>query len=420
MEKLTGKLQPYPWGSRTLIAELQGRPTPTSSPEAEVWFGAHPVGPAQLGGRGLDQVIAADPQTQLGTRVREEFGDDLPFLIKFLAAAQPLSLQAHPSLEQAREGFAREDAAGISRTAGNRNYKDANHKPELIVAVTEFEAMAGFRPLERTCELFQELSCPELDRYLTMLDHEPDHESDNLRALFTTWITIPVVARQELIEAVVRCSQAYLDAHPAQQEGDSQHDWIRETLENILHLADRYPGDVGVLGALLLNKVTLEPGEAIFLDAGQLHAYVKGLGVEIMANSDNVLRGGLTSKHVDVPELVRVLKFTTLADPRVSATRGAGDALVYPVPVPEFELTRYSLTAGEEATFTADGPMVALCTFGDFAQEEAEEADEEGAILSAGEGAWASAQEAAAGVKVVAGSDGAQVFVATAGQRRAQ
>lgn len=326
MQLLQPTIQNYAWGSRELIAALRGD-EPTEHPEAELWYGAHPGGPTGLAatpGKTLAELIAEDPEAELGSRSRAQFGDRLPFLLKILAAGAPLSLQAHPSKRQAEEGFAREDAAGIELGARNRNYKDPNHKPELLVALTEFHAMAGFRPLERTVELLNAIQCPELEHYVSMLD-AGGAEEDNLRALFTTWITIPSGARHALIDAV--------DAAIRAQLPHLTDTWMQLPLENVLDLNDRYPGDIGVLGALLLNYEVLQPGEAIYLDAGNLHAYVKGLGVEIMANSDNVLRGGLTSKYVDVAELVKVLKFQSLPSPKVECVDGH-----YQVPIEEFDL----------------------------------------------------------------------------------
>ena len=348
MHKLTGTLRSYPWGSRTLIPELRGEPTPSSRPEAEVWFGAHPVGSSLVDDIPLTDLIAADPLAALGPRVVAGFGEGLPFLLKLLGAAEPLSLQAHPSEEQARDGFARENEQGIPLAASNRNYRDTSHKPELVVALTDFHAMVGFRPLDRTLELFSALRCPELDRYLTILD--PGSEEDSLRGLFTTWITIPTAARIALIDAIVERAQLLIT-------GD---DWIADVLRTVLGLQERYPGDIGVLGALLLNHLVLQPGEALFLEAGHLHAYIAGLGVEVMANSDNVLRGGLTSKYVDVPELVRILRFHSITDPVVALRDDE-----YPVPAREFQLQRRHIAPAGSFRYNHDGPTIALCTSGE-------------------------------------------------------
>ncbi|MDK8511168.1 mannose-6-phosphate isomerase, class I [Corynebacterium bovis] len=378
-----GCIRPYAWGSRTAIAELTGRPSPTSHPEAEMWFGAHPGGPCPVhpvgdddptpatgdpgegtgaapaategspvaGGdaRTLESVIAADVPGQLG----DAAGPDgrLPFLLKLLAADQPLSLQAHPSREQAVAGFAREDAAGVPRDAFTRNYRDDNHKPELIVALTPFDAMAGFRPVGETLRLFDVVDCPELSRFRAMLGSGAD--ADDLRGLLTTWITLPDATVRPLVAAVAAsCRRA------AARVADGAEPWMVRTLETVAELGDRYPGDSGVLCALLLNHVRLEPGEAIYLDAGQLHAYVRGFGVEVMANSDNVLRGGLTTKHVDVPELMHVLTFDPLEDP-VRRPDAAGR---YPVPVGEFALRR--VTAADPEPTSVTGPAMLLGTAG--------------------------------------------------------
>ncbi|WJZ17269.1 Mannose-6-phosphate isomerase [Corynebacterium guangdongense] len=350
VQKLTPALRHYPWGSRTLLGELRGLPTPTQSPEAELWYGAHPAASSTVDGRALTTIIAEDPLAALGARVSEAYAGKLPFLVKLLAADEPLSLQAHPSAEQAQAGYDRENEAGIALDAGNRNYKDPSHKPEIIVALTDFAALAGFRPFERTRELLDALDCSALEHYLSMLSDDPAEEDSNLRVLFTTWITIPASARVALVRDVVEAAQAWLDAHP-------EPGWMHDALAAVVDLDDRYPGDVGVLGALLLNHIRLQPGDALYLSAGQLHAYLYGMGVEVMANSDNVLRGGLTSKHVDVPELVRVLRFESLADPGVRR-----DGREYDLPIDEFRLAEYSPVV--DVVHRHDGPAIALCTAG--------------------------------------------------------
>ena len=393
MEHLKGALRPYPWGSHTLIAQLRGEPSPSPQPQAELWFGAHPAAPATVNGQGLDEAIAADPAAALGKRVTEAHGDQLPFLVKLLAAAAPLSIQAHPSLEQAQEGFARENTEGIALNSPNRNYKDPNHKPELIVALTEFRALAGFRPVPDTAAFFAELGSAELDRYATLL---PTDGEGDLRALFTTLISLPHQPRVELIESVQRAAAELVDQHSAPA-------WMVDAAEVYLELNRAYPGDVGVLAALLLNVLTLAPGEAAFLRAGQLHAYLSGLGVEVMANSDNVLRGGLTTKHVDVPELVKVLDFSTLENPRAEAAPSHG-GVEFQLPVDSFAVRVHSLAHGETLVIDEDGPAIVLCTSG-----EVRGAD--GFVLSQGNAAWAPASERE--VQLTA-AGAAQVFVATA------
>lgn len=394
MHRLTGVTRHYPWGSRTKLAQLRGEEGPTQQREAELWFGAHPAAPATIDNTPLTEIIAADPTYALGDKVSACFDGQLPFLVKILAADEPLSLQAHPSKLQAKEGFARENDAGIPLDAAERNYRDDTHKPEVIVALSRFEALTGFRPVDKTRQLFDVLNLPELEHYTAILDGAAtDHdeaeaidENSNLRALFTTWITIPHTARAALIDAIVAASVAHLD----------RGDWISEILEVVVDLNERYPGDAGVLGALLLNHVVLEPGEALYTEAGQLHAYLEGIGVEVMANSDNVLRGGLTSKYVDVPELVRVLNFRENPDPRIDCD----DTGTYVAPVGEYRLRRLSLPAGGQEVVESDGPTIVLCVAGSF----------DG--ISAGEAVWIPAGEDAQ--TLTAGDAGAELFIATA------
>ncbi|WP_087116078.1 mannose-6-phosphate isomerase, class I [Corynebacterium urinipleomorphum] len=392
MELLTPALQTYPWGSRTLLAQLRGEDSPAASPQAELWFGAHPAAPATVGEVGLDDVIADDPVDALGPAVRGEFGDSLPFLLKILAADSPLSIQAHPTAAQARAGFEAENAAGIPLDAPQRNYKDPNHKPELLVALTPFRALAGLRAVERTLALFDHLDCPELSRYSAML-HTADQE-EGLRALFTTWISLPRVKRVEVIEGVRGCVDKRSFAHAPL--------WMREAVRCFDQLAHAYPGDVGVLASLLLNYIELAPGEALYLGAGRLHAYVEGMAVEIMANSDNVLRGGLTTKHVDVPELVRITDFTPLDDPRVGDS-AAGGAHDFDVPVRDFRLTRYELAPGDGFDVATSGPAIVLCTGGTANCGPLE--------LTPGSAAWIPASDPDARV-TARGNENAEVFYA--------
>jgi mannose-6-phosphate isomerase len=363
VELLRGAVRTYAWGSHTAIAEFTGRPSPTAHPEAELWLGAHPGDPAVLEtGHGEESLLAAinaDPEGQLGAATRERFGDALPFLAKVLAAEEPLSLQAHPSAQQAAEGYDREEQLGIGVSAPTRNYRDRSHKPELIVALGPFEAMAGFRPVERTIEYLNALAVPELDPYVGLLSGQSD--ASGLRALFTTWITAPQSALDVLVPAVLDGAVNYL------QSGAT--DFAAEA-KSALELGERYPSDAGVLAAMLLNRVTLAPGEGIYLPAGNLHAYLHGVGFEVMANSDNVLRGGLTPKHVDVPELLRVLDFRPTPDIVIHPTvTSDGFELAYDTPAPEFAVSLLNLEGDHlghqvDAPAHHDGPQVLLCTEG--------------------------------------------------------
>ena len=355
MLKLTGKIQDYAWGDTSSIADLQDR-MPSEQPEAEAWFGAHPSAPSATDEGPLDEVIAADPQGTVGEAGR------LPFLVKLLAAARPLSIQAHPSIEQAREGFAREDAAGIPRDAAHRNYKDANHKPEILIALTPFRAMAGFQPLEKTVALLDELAVPELADVRAMLDDGSVAVDKRLRSVLSGWLQLE--DPEPVVDAVLERA-AELDSPVAR---------------NLVFIGEAFPGDVGVLAALLLHHVELRPGQALFLPAGNVHAYLSGFGVEVMANSDNVLRGGLTSKHIDVDELENIVVFSPIDDP-VLVSEVSGNRTDFPVPVDDFAVTRFE---GEGSASVA-GPAIVLAVAGEVQLGEL--------VLSSGEAAFVAAND---------------------------
>lgn len=360
MELLRNAVRPYAWGSRTAIAELLGNPVPAPHPQAELWLGAHPADSSVLlhadgSQTSLVAALRTDPTRHLGTCCVGRWGDRLPFLLKVLAAEEPLSLQAHPSAQQAAEGFAREDAMGIPRDASERNYTDASHKPELICALTELHALAGFRHPRRTVELLGVLDVPQLEPYRVGLAAEPN--AHGLRTLFTTWITMPERAVKALLPQILDACVARL-----RRNGSDFRDECRVVLE----LAGTYPGDVGALAALLLNYVVLRSGEALYLPAGNLHSYLRGTAVEISANSDNVLRGGLTAKHIDVPELLRVLDFS-YGEVSVQAGQRIGPhETAYDTPAEEFQLTRLEWAPGESdpICLRSPFPQILLCTQG--------------------------------------------------------
>ncbi|MER5700951.1 mannose-6-phosphate isomerase, class I [Micromonospora sp. NPDC002296] len=343
MEPLHGPIRDYAWGSRSAIAELQGRPVPSAGPEAELWLGAHPGAPATVrrGGAAasLVDLLAAEPGHWLGDRVVERFGPRLPFLLKVLAADAPLSLQAHPDPEQARAGY----AADAARPAGERNYVDPHHKPELLVALSPFEALCGFRDPAESAEALAAFGVPALGAVVSTLRGGPAGLREAVRLLLS-W---PAAERAGLVADVLAAQAAGPDAELARA------------------LAGHYPGDPGVLVALLLNHLRLAPGEAIWMPAGNLHAYLRGTGVEIMAASDNVLRGGLTPKRVDVDELLRVLRFEVLDDPRVAPEPVSAGVVRWPVPVEDFALHRVRLDAGAlPVRLTVPGPRVVFCRAG--------------------------------------------------------
>jgi len=337
--EIAGVPRDYAWGSTTAIQSLLGL-VPDGRPLAELWFGGHPDSPSPALSSTLDELIAADPVALLGQETVEQFGPRLPFLLKVLAADKALSIQVHPTIAQAQIGFAAEDAAGLPRDAPNRNYRDPNHKPELICAVTPFEALCGFRPVAETLDTLAEFGLDGLAPVVALLQGP-----DPLQRAFTYLLTLQDPA--PLVHAVT--------ARAAELDG------LGAARAVLLAAAD-FPGDVGVALALLLNYLKLAPGEAIFLGAGNVHAYLRGLGIEIMANSDNVLRCGLTPKHIDVPELLKVTDFTELAAPRWPAqTRGGSGR--FQVPVPDFALAWMDVTATEQPLYRGL-PQIVLCTDG--------------------------------------------------------
>ena len=326
-ELLTGVRQPYAWGSRTVIPELLGE-QPTDEPQAELWLGAHTSAPSTLGDRPLTEVIAEDPAGVVGADVVRDFGDGLPFLLKVLAADTPLSLQAHPTRAQAEEGHAREAAAGVAPDAPDRLYKDTWPKPEMLCALQDSEALCGFRDPDATHALFAQLGVPAALELVGPLAETATPADERLAAVFARLLRL---AGDEL-DVVGRVAEA-----AARVDADGDLGLFARTARD---LAAHYPDDPGVLAGLLMNRVALAPQQAVFLPAGNLHAYLRGGGVEIMANSDNVMRGGLTPKHVDVDELLAVLDFTPGFPGYVEPVEEAPGCWRYPTPAPEFTLWR--------------------------------------------------------------------------------
>ncbi len=362
----------YAWGSHTAIAGLLGS-EPSGGPEAELWLGAHAGSPSRIvtdAPEGVDDLrawIHSAPEQALGPDLARR-GARLPFLLKVLAADAPLSLQAHPDLDRARLGFDREEEAGIAVDAFDRNYRDAFHKPELIVAVSEtFDALCGFRPVAEALAIVDELGAADAagdDPQPAALDLLRDRLSgdDGLREAVewllrdgrgedtgeVSWLVERVVAL-----AAVRAADA---ASP-----------FRAAFETVGILAAHYPGDPGIVISLLLNHVTLRRGEALYLPAGNMHAYLRGLGIELMAESDNVLRGGLTPKHIDIEELVDVLDFSPLPVPYLRPEQPGAGVQTFRPDVPDFVLHQVRAADASETPIPLDGPAIALCTSGDVA-----------------------------------------------------
>jgi mannose-6-phosphate isomerase len=327
MERLTGVIQPYAWGSRTAIPEFLGR-EPTGKPQAELWFGAHPLAPSTVEGEPLDKVVEHDPVGVVGRPSVEAFGPRLPFLLKVIAAAQPLSLQAHPSREQAEAGFAREQAAGIPRDAPNRTYRDGWPKPEVLCAMVETEALCGFREPHETYQLFENLGvASSLELVKPLADADVPAE-ERLATVFGRLLRLSPDQRSVITEVV--------QAAEAVDQSDDLGSFARTARE----LGRHYPGDPGVLAALLMNRITLYPGDTLYMPAGNLHAYLSGGGVEIMANSDNVMRGGLTPKYVNVDELSQILDFRPGLPGLITPVEESPGVWRYPTPAPEFALWR--------------------------------------------------------------------------------
>jgi len=352
--------RPYAWGSTTAIAQLLGHAA-SGGPEAELWLGAHPgspsviLDPTQTGGAAdLAEWIAADPETTLG---RFAASGRLPFLLKVLAAATPLSLQAHPTVEQAQAGFQRENDRGIALDAPERNYKDAFPKPELIYALSPtFDALCGFRPLDEVRALLRAL----IDASLGMEDPQPQPLEDLLDSLSGSDVALPetvewVIGRRTGVATLVSLVTMLAS------RGVSGYDAEMVTVSS---LAVEYPGDPGIVISLLLNRVSLAAGEALYLPAGNIHAYLNGLGIELMSASDNVLRGGLTPKHIDVPELLSVLDFTPVEVPYLHATSPSEGVAAFRPDGADFELLRID-GMFLDASVALTGPAIALCISGE-------------------------------------------------------
>ncbi len=382
---LSNSPRDYAWGSTTLIADLEGR-VPSGAPEAEVWFGDHPGSPARVeDGRGLtlDAWLTAHGADAAAP-------GRLTFLLKVLAAASPLSIQVHPSKAEAAEGAAREDAAGVPADAAHRNYKDDNHKPEVIVAVSErFEALAGLRDLAATRRLIDALGD---DPALAPL-REKLAGDDALRGTIA-WLLSGDA--QPTVDAVIA---ALPDAAAPEFAAE---------LTAARGIARAYPGDPGVVVALLMNYVSLARGEAIYVPAGVLHAYLSGLGVELMAASDNVLRGGLTPKHIDVEELMGIVDPRPDAPPRLAPREVAAGVEVFAPGIPDFELWRASAAPGEDRRIPLHGPAIALAVAGEVSVVGASGAS---VALRPGRAAFATPDEH----ELVVRGEG-EVFVAQSGR----
>ena len=367
---MLGTVQNYAWGSTTAIPDLLGQ-DPDGRPQAELWFGDHRRGPASVLRDGelvpLDDVIAADPVHALGPGG----GSSLPFLAKVLAATRPLSIQAHPDRAQAVAGYDREEAAGVPLDAGHRSFRDRGHKPELLCALTPFEALCGFRAVDEIVALLDAFALAALMPLRALLVGSGSDEQ-RLRAALQWLLDLASDEVDAIVHGIIQS-----EAGPS------------ITLDLVRALGAEYPGDPGVVVALLLNHLHLDPGQAIFLGAGNLHTYLAGTAVEVMANSDNVVRGGLTSKHVDRATLLDIVDTRPLDAP---VQHPAGSVHRYDVPVPEFSLTRIAHV--EHHDLDLPGPAVAVVTEGSVVCRTGS-----GTLsLATGEAVWIPAAERRLGV----------------------
>ncbi|MBB5841102.1 mannose-6-phosphate isomerase, class I [Kribbella italica] len=414
--RLTNTIRDYAWGSPTAIPALLGV-SPDGKPQAELWMGAHESAPSVLpSGDSLYDLVSAAPSEVLGAKTAEQFDGRFPFLAKILAAAQPLSIQAHPSPEQAVDGYRRDEEAGIPRDAGDRNYKDSWPKPEILIALEPFDALVGFRPLDRTVALLEALDPKGLEELTAAL------RDGKLREAFTEFMSSDRDAIRPLVAALGEACDRYVAANrssapatatgsapatatgsaaatgstpatatgSAAATGSSGGGEFFVEAETLARLALDFPDDPGVLAALLLNRVRLERFESVYLPAGNVHAYLRGTGFEVMANSDNVLRGGLTSKHVDVAELVSVIDFEPLADPLLQGVSVAPGVTAYETGSPYFAVRRVDLT-GDAVVVPAEGARIVAVVDGEVTVGA--EGTDETEALSGGQSAFLAGPE---------------------------
>lgn len=351
MDHLNGTLMRYPWGTTDAIPNLLGLPS-DGRPVAEYWLGAHPLSPSHLGDTALNEAITSEP-AHLGPSSVTMFGATLPFLMKVLSARHALSLQAHPSREQAVEGFAAEEERGIPRTAADRTYRDDWPKPELIIALSDFDTLLGFRDPRVTLRLFQNLGVgADVQRLLAPLDARGGVAA--LQEVFLDVLSID--------DGRLGCVTDVLDA--ARNHLDSPGD-VGTLARTAVELEADFGEDPGILAALLMNRVSLTPGQAVYIPTGVMHAHLRGTGVEVMGSSDNVLRGGLTSKHIAVDELVSVVDFAWTTPLILAGTEVAPGTYNYPTECREFDVWRLEVSPGRPVRLPCDGcPRIALVTEG--------------------------------------------------------
>jgi mannose-6-phosphate isomerase len=349
---LKNAIMDYAWGSPFLLPKLLGKRNPSGRPWAELWMGAHPKAPSKVKYKGrwvsLKALIEQHPQETLGRRTADRFDNTLPYLFKVLAVAKPLSIQAHPSLKQAQAGYEMENRLGIPLDSPKRNFRDGNHKPECICAMSKFHALCGFRKFADIVALLTE-SCPRgIAAELEHLRKNPD--AGGLKKLYLDLMRMDSARRQGVIHETLQNTKKLSDQQ------------LKYWIERI---ASEYPNDIAILSPMLLNLICLEPGQALFLPAGELHAYLDGFGIELMANSDNVLRGGLTEKHIDLQQLVGVVHFTPRKLKVLKAATAGKNEQIFFNPSNEFVLSRIGVGLRSTYQSPADRSIeILLCTDG--------------------------------------------------------
>ena len=391
MLELIGVRQSYPWGTKDAIPSLIGQ-APDAKPWAEQWYGAHPLGDSPTPDGATLSEHLAQQQYQLGKAALMTFGRRLPFLMKILSAASPLSLQAHPTRQQAREGHARESLLGVPLGAPERSFKDDWPKPETIVALTSFEALVGFRDPVRTAQLFEDLGVG--DALASVIGPLRDRDgSPALQEVFLDVLSLD--DRRHLVDEVLGAAVNHLDA-PGE---------LGLFARTAVEIDEYFPSDPGILAALLLNRFSLEPGQALALAPGVMHSYLRGCCIEVMANSDNVLRGGLTAKHIDVDALLHVVSFAP-TPAEVLLPSGSDGTYIYPTSFEEFELWLLQPTDGSPLQVPrSDSGRICLVASGSFELS----GDGDPVVLKPGKAVFIGAEEA-----IVARGEG-QLFVAATG-----
>lgn len=359
IHKLDNPIQRYAWGSRDGITEALGVPNPGGGYFAELWMGAHPSAPSKtmIDGRliGLDELIEREPERYLGPRCVARFGGELPFLFKALSAGTPLSIQAHPSKRKAEIGFDRENLGGVPVDAPERNYRDSNSKPEASVALTQLELLCGFRPIGEMLDIVRAIGSSQYSKLFGRLEKNPGRVE--LSVLFYGLVSAEEPYKLRFLEGVRSRIEQVLECGSAPEGLEPVFRWV-------LRLMGIFPGDIGALAPIILNLVEIEPGQSVFIAPGELHAYLSGTCLEIMANSDNVIRGALTGKHIDLPELVSVLSFNPERVAPVLPEKTSELEDSYPIFVPDFQVSRIALKPGDAWARRGSGPEILLCARG--------------------------------------------------------